>query len=162
MKTTVQYYVLNENTLGYVNSAQPGWMGVLAGSVRNGGHSPLNGPVVIVPGADRLRPATHADFDAYRVSWRYHLPDPELTHCIKIAGREVIRGDAASIHVVFNNLTGCNFQDLPSWREGTHALYLHDMGKEWLGDAEAFAVGLEIELVTTADGATVQTARIEG
>lgn len=41
-------------------------MGVLAGSVIKGGHSPLNGPVTIY-GTDKIRPATALDFDMFRV-----------------------------------------------------------------------------------------------
>jgi hypothetical protein len=63
----VTYVVLNENTLGYINNESPNTMGVLAGSIIRGGHSWENGPVTIVPTVDKMRPATPADFDNYRV-----------------------------------------------------------------------------------------------
>lgn len=71
--TKPDYYVLNENTLGYVYAEQPNRMGVLAGSVLKGGHDWRNGPVAIMPGIDKLRPATLADFDEYRVSPKGHI-----------------------------------------------------------------------------------------
>ena len=67
------YVVLNEHTLAYRLPATPNLLGVLAGSVLRGGHNPLNGSVSISE-RDHLRPATHADFDAYRVCSRGHLP----------------------------------------------------------------------------------------
>lgn len=63
---TTQYVVLNEHTLGYIYSAQPGWMGVLAGNIWKDGYS--HGAVPLLPGHDQIRPATVADFDAFRVS----------------------------------------------------------------------------------------------
>lgn len=67
-----KYFVLNENTLCYVIKGGYPFLGVLAGSVIKGGHSPLNGSIC-VGSLDKLRPATLADFEAFRVSPRGHL-----------------------------------------------------------------------------------------
>ena len=54
--------------------ATPTMLGVLAGSVRRGGHNPLYGPVSFTPRCT-LREATHKDFNEYRVcSKGYLLP----------------------------------------------------------------------------------------
>lgn len=63
-----RYVVMDEHTLGYLIPETPSFMGVLAGSVLKGGHDPLNGPAVIVPGHTKLRQATELDFKAFRVS----------------------------------------------------------------------------------------------
>lgn len=68
------YIVLNENALGYILPDHPGWVNVLAGSVLKGGPNPLDGPVPIVPSLDRIRPATIADFEAFRVDPTGHRP----------------------------------------------------------------------------------------
>jgi hypothetical protein len=65
--TATRYVVLNENTLGYINDECPNTMGVLVGSVAQGGHNWLNGPVAIAPTIDEVRPATIGDFATYRV-----------------------------------------------------------------------------------------------
>lgn len=71
----ITYYVLNENTLGLVRDARPGWFEVLHGSVLRGSTRDWkNGPFALGE-SDVLRPATKADFDAYRVSWKGHLPE---------------------------------------------------------------------------------------
>ena len=75
------YVVLNEHTLGYLQPATPNLLGVLAGSVLRGGHNPLNGPVYFSE-RDRIRPATHDDFDAYRVCSRGHLPPADA--CVPV------------------------------------------------------------------------------
>lgn len=64
--TGPSYVVKDEHTLGYLygNSS---FMGVLAGSVIKGGHDWKNGPVAILPGHTKLRRATVADFEAFRV-----------------------------------------------------------------------------------------------
>ncbi|HDS1721705.1 hypothetical protein NPS53_09345 [Pseudomonas putida] len=61
-----KYVVLNEHTLCYRIEATPTMLGVLAGSVRKGGHNPLYGPVSFTPRCT-LREATQKDFDEYRV-----------------------------------------------------------------------------------------------
>lgn len=60
----VAYFVENENTLVYL--MENGAYGVLAGSVIRGGRNWLDGwfPAAC---AGKMRPATLADFDAYRV-----------------------------------------------------------------------------------------------
>jgi hypothetical protein len=63
---TTRYVVLNENTLGYLQDGSM-FMGVLAGSVIKGGHDWKNGPVAFNPEIDSVRPATLADFKAFRV-----------------------------------------------------------------------------------------------
>lgn len=67
MRNDVQYVVKDEHTLGYIYDAQPSWMGILAGSVLKGGHDSLGGPVHILAGYDKLRPATEQDFREFRV-----------------------------------------------------------------------------------------------
>ena len=63
---TVQYVVLNDNALGYINDVQPGVVGILASSVLRGGPNPIDGPVY--PSIlDVVRPAVASDFDVYRV-----------------------------------------------------------------------------------------------
>lgn len=47
-------------------------LGVLAGSVRRGGHNPMNGAVFIGPNCE-LHEATQLDFDDFRVCSKYHL-----------------------------------------------------------------------------------------
>lgn len=67
-----KYIVLNENTLGYVNSEQPGVMGVLAGKPQLGGHDWKNGTVNI-GAADKTRAATIQDFEFFRVDPVGHI-----------------------------------------------------------------------------------------
>lgn len=61
------YVVLNENTLGYVQTPNTRFMGILHGSVLRGGHDWRNGNVHVTGGIDKLRPATEQDFADYRV-----------------------------------------------------------------------------------------------
>lgn len=68
------YVVLNENALGYILPDRLGWVNVLAGSVLKGGPNPLDGPVPILSSSDRIRPATVADFEVFRVDPTGHLP----------------------------------------------------------------------------------------
>ncbi|QIG75735.1 hypothetical protein EVC20_164 [Rhizobium phage RHph_Y2_17_1] len=73
--TNPKYFVLNEHTLGYTIEETPGWFGILHASILKGStYDRLSGPVPISP-SDTLRPATKADFDEYRVSWKGHLPE---------------------------------------------------------------------------------------
>jgi hypothetical protein len=62
-----KYVVMDEHTLGYLVDKTPTLMGVLAGSVLKGGHDWKNGAVSIVPGHTKLRMATEADFEFFRV-----------------------------------------------------------------------------------------------
>lgn len=72
----VRYFVLDENTLGYVNLNYPNLFGVLHGSVLKGGHDWKNGPVWITErDRSRMRDATLEDFEEYRVSPTGHLPE---------------------------------------------------------------------------------------
>lgn len=66
------YVVMNENALGLIRDDRPNWLEVLAGSVLKGGPNPMDGPKPI-GGLDVVRPATQADFDAFRVCSKYHL-----------------------------------------------------------------------------------------
>lgn len=66
----MQYVVKNENTLGYIINSLT--MGVLHGNVIDGGHDWKNGPVAISL-TDRLRPATLADFEHFRVDATGHI-----------------------------------------------------------------------------------------
>lgn len=64
---TKAYFVLNENTLGFIRSPRYGWfeplhISILRGATRNR----LSGPFPLGQ-KDVLRPATEDDFDAYRV-----------------------------------------------------------------------------------------------
>lgn len=60
-----RYIVINENTLAY--TVENSYMvGVLAGSVRDGGRNPLNGPIFISP-LDMVRDANSEDFSHYRI-----------------------------------------------------------------------------------------------
>lgn len=67
-----KYVVLNGHTLCYRIDATPTMLGVLAGSVRRGGHNPMNGAVFIGPNCE-LHEATQLDFDDFRVCSKYHL-----------------------------------------------------------------------------------------
>ncbi|UIF89456.1 hypothetical protein [Cupriavidus sp. UYPR2.512] len=62
-----KYVVVDEHTLGYRIEETPRFIGVLAGSVLRGGHNPIDGPAVIIPGLTRLRAATEIDFEFFRV-----------------------------------------------------------------------------------------------
>ena len=69
-KEGTSYFVLNDHTLGYVSDAAPILFGVLAADIH--GHNPINGPLVL-DGVSRLRLATKADFDAFRLDATGHL-----------------------------------------------------------------------------------------
>ncbi|WP_018234321.1 hypothetical protein [Thioalkalivibrio thiocyanodenitrificans] len=69
----MQYVVMNENTLGIIRESSPQALEVLAGSVLKGGHDPKNGMVAVSMRPGALRPATKADFEAFRVSAKGHL-----------------------------------------------------------------------------------------
>lgn len=62
----VKYLVVDEHTLA---ARIPGssFLQVLHGKLLKGGHDWKNGPIAIVPGFTRLRPATRADFESFRV-----------------------------------------------------------------------------------------------
>lgn len=48
-----------------------------------------------------------------------------MTHRIMQDSYELIRGGETSVRIIFNNLTGRNFQGpQPPWRDGTHEDYL--------------------------------------
>ncbi len=71
MEESVEYIVVNENTLGYVDFRYPDAslsVGVLRGNVFKGGPDPKNGPIVVLPQVNRVRPATLEDFESYRIS----------------------------------------------------------------------------------------------
>lgn len=63
--SSVQYFVLNDNTLCYQREGNA-FYGVLAGSVIRGGLDPLSGMHVRLD-SDRVRQATLQDFSDYRV-----------------------------------------------------------------------------------------------
>lgn len=70
-KESTSYFVLDDHTLGYVSdAAAPILFGVLAADIH--GYNPINGPLVL-DGVYRLRLATKADFDAFRVDATGHL-----------------------------------------------------------------------------------------
>lgn len=63
-------YVANENTLCYRGNNWPEsylMYGVLAGSVLRGGKNPLDGGFPFNPAWDKMRLATKADFEFFRV-----------------------------------------------------------------------------------------------
>jgi len=68
---STQYFVCNENTLCYQNDGDT-CLGVLADKPIKGGRAWLSGPFTPTP-SDRLRPATLADFDYYRVDPTGHI-----------------------------------------------------------------------------------------
>ncbi len=63
-----RYVVMDEHTLGYLIPEMPDCIGVLHGSVLKGSpYGPLCGMAYIVAGNTKLRQATLADFEEYRV-----------------------------------------------------------------------------------------------
>lgn len=75
MMPAADYLVINENTLGYRLSGDTN-VGVLAGNVWKGGHDPIDG-VITLDAVDRVRRAGRADFQAFRVSPKGHLPEAD-------------------------------------------------------------------------------------
>ncbi len=76
------YVVKDEHTLGYFQNTDTiptkiAFMGVLHGSVLKGGHDWKNGPVAFQPGYNKIRLATAADFDEYRVKLPPDWKEPE-------------------------------------------------------------------------------------
>jgi len=73
------FYVKNENTLGYTRpDAEAFWFGILHASVLKGStHGRLDAWTYLSP-LDRLRPATLADFEEYRV-----VPPPAMLKVIE-------------------------------------------------------------------------------
>lgn len=71
----VKYLVVNENTLGY-QFAGDSMVGVLGGKVLLGGRSngPLEEPFSLAP-SDKVREATKADFDYFRVCSKGYFPN---------------------------------------------------------------------------------------
>ena len=69
----MKYYVLNDDTLGYIDPQSPTYFSVLHASILRGA-TRLTGPFMLSP-LDTMRPASIADFEAYRVCHRGHL-DP--------------------------------------------------------------------------------------
>lgn len=74
---TTKYMVVNENTLVYQIPGDE-MVGVLGGKVQLGGrsNSPLEEPFHLSP-LDKVREATRADFDYFRVCSKGHLPPEE-------------------------------------------------------------------------------------
>lgn len=57
---------------------------------------------------------------------------------IRLDGKNLMTGDDRSCHIVFNNLSGRNFQTRPLWQTLTHADYLAYMAaqlrvRQWRG-----------------------------
>lgn len=67
------YIVMNENALGLVHAGAPREMEVLASLTLKGGPNCLNGPVAFSPRIERIRQATLADFETFRISPTGHL-----------------------------------------------------------------------------------------
>lgn len=89
------YYVMNENTLGYVQPQQPDVFGILHGSVRNGGLRDNDGFVHILPGSDTLRLATIADFEEYGVHPGGFLHSKVYSIELPVTVTAYIRADSA-------------------------------------------------------------------
>lgn len=72
--STVKYLVINENTLGYQFDGDK-LVGVLGGKVQLGGrsNSALEEPFLLTA-SDKVREATKADFEYFRVSSEGHFP----------------------------------------------------------------------------------------
>lgn len=64
---TTSYVVVNEHTLGYVYSDHPGMFGILHTSILKGSTYDRYEDWRHLNGLDKVRPATKADFDDYRV-----------------------------------------------------------------------------------------------
>lgn len=64
---------------------------------------------------------------------------------IHLNGKRLVKGDEGTIKVIFNNLTGKNFDNQPTWKTQTHAEYLSMMAAEY---GVTFAAGF-IELVNS-------------
>jgi hypothetical protein len=75
MNALIQYVVVDENTLGYIDPASPTMVGVLLcsglKSGSSGGHH--NSPFALLP-YYKVRPATQQDFDNFNVSSIGHFP----------------------------------------------------------------------------------------
>lgn len=68
-----------------------------------------------------------------------------MTHEIRLNGARILKGDQTSVAVIYNNLSGRNFENPQPWRDGTHADYLAMMQRE---------------LGVTFDGATIELAEV--
>jgi len=57
---------------------------------------------------------------------------------LTLNGKKLFEGDSISIHMVFNNLTGKNFENTPKWKRVGYKDYLDTMAEgckvEWKGD----------------------------
>lgn len=57
---------------------------------------------------------------------------------LTLNGKKLFEGDSVSIHMVFNNLTGKNFENTPKWKRVGYKDYLETMAEEcnveWEGD----------------------------
>lgn len=63
---------------------------------------------------------------------RYHDAEViEAEEALMFGGRVLMAGDACSIAVTYNNLTGRNFENPPPWQTQTHEEYLAMMAAEW-------------------------------
>lgn len=72
---STQYIVVNENTLGYQFDGD-NMVGVLGGKPQLGGrsNSALEEPFLLAP-SDKVRAATKADFDYFRVCSKGYFPN---------------------------------------------------------------------------------------
>lgn len=65
----VKHYVLNEEALGLIREKTPMRFEILFWP----GRSPLDSFAAVPQDRSKLRPATKADFDRFRVDWKGHL-----------------------------------------------------------------------------------------
>lgn len=79
---------------------------------------------------------------------------------ITVGEHEIIRGDRHSAAVIFNNLSGVNFQDPPSWQSGTHEDYVAYMSGQVAADIGGLAIGTEITLRFSDTHAVIATTKI--
>jgi len=73
----IKLVVVNENTLGYINPKTPNLLGVLHSSILKGA------PFILYPGprsifeTDKVRLASEADFEEYRVCFNGYKNNPD-------------------------------------------------------------------------------------
>lgn len=87
-------------------------------------------------------------------------PETPMPLKITVGEHEIIRGDRHSAAVIFNNLSGVNFQNPPSWQSGTHENYVAYMSGQVAGDIGGLAIGTEITLRLSATDAVIATTKI--
>ena len=67
----INFVVIDENVLGYVQPESPNVVGMLSSS-----HC-INGPIAMPMNLDRVRPARRKDFDKFRVMFNGYKNNPQ-------------------------------------------------------------------------------------